>query len=340
MKENKKIFQILTTDFSFKKIFGTEENKRFLIRFLNCFVSKYTGEIEDLSYLPTEMYGLNENEKKVVFDLLCKDREGRQFIIEMQRARQPEFADRSVFYLSRTISSSSMEKGNRYYRILPTYSVNLLDFELPEYRRTGESFRVIFLKDQKNRVLTKKVGIFYLNLCNFAASQPEVTEEMRVWLNLLKNISSMDDVDYDSQSAFFKELMDECRISKLDIMEKENYEKSVLEYEDVQDALAYAKELAAKEGYDEGLQEGMREGMEQGIKEGMERGIKEGVEQGIKQGIEKGIKQGIEKGIEKGKEEALAQTARNLLEMGLSVEDVIKATGLPASQIKDLQETM
>ncbi|MBQ7489125.1 MAG: PD-(D/E)XK nuclease family transposase, partial [Bacteroidales bacterium] len=52
--QRKNIFQIPTTDFSFKKIFGTEQNKRFLIRFLNCFVSKYTGEIVDVTYLPTE----------------------------------------------------------------------------------------------------------------------------------------------------------------------------------------------------------------------------------------------------------------------------------------------
>ncbi|MBQ9507834.1 MAG: PD-(D/E)XK nuclease family transposase, partial [Bacteroidales bacterium] len=54
MKKYKDIFQIPTTDFTFKRIFGTERNKRFLIHFLNCFVSKYTGEIADITYLPTE----------------------------------------------------------------------------------------------------------------------------------------------------------------------------------------------------------------------------------------------------------------------------------------------
>lgn len=33
MAKNKNIFQIPTTDFTFKKIFGTEANKRFLIDF-------------------------------------------------------------------------------------------------------------------------------------------------------------------------------------------------------------------------------------------------------------------------------------------------------------------
>ncbi|MBQ7489170.1 MAG: PD-(D/E)XK nuclease family transposase [Bacteroidales bacterium] len=42
MEDNSQIFQIPTTDFSFKRIFGTEANKHFLIHFLNCFVAKYT----------------------------------------------------------------------------------------------------------------------------------------------------------------------------------------------------------------------------------------------------------------------------------------------------------
>lgn len=58
MKKYKDIFQIPTTDFTFKRIFGTERNKRFLIHFLNCFVSKYTGEIVDITYLPTNTTGM------------------------------------------------------------------------------------------------------------------------------------------------------------------------------------------------------------------------------------------------------------------------------------------
>ena len=118
MARNKNIFQIPTTDFTFKKIFGTEANKRFLIDFLNSFVSKYTGIITDVTYLPTEQYGLNDTERRAVFDLLCIDQNQQNFIIEMQRARQPEFAERSIFYLSRAVNSR-MNKGEPHYNLLP-----------------------------------------------------------------------------------------------------------------------------------------------------------------------------------------------------------------------------
>ena len=109
----------------------------------------------------------------------------------------------------------------------------------------------------------------------------------------------MDDSDYERQKPLFKELMDVCRISKLNTMEKENYRKSVLEYEDVQRAVAYAKELA----------------FEDGVKKGLMRGREEGREEG---------------------REALLNTAKNLLIMDLSIEDVVKATGLSEEQVREI----
>ena len=111
---------------------------------------------------------------------------------------------------------------------------------------------------------------------------------MRNWLDLLKNMPKMDDSDYERQKPLFRELLDVCRISKLNTMEKENYRKSVLEYEDVQRAVAYAKELA------------------------------------------------FEDGIKKGREEALVNTAKKLLTMGLSIEDIVKATGLNEDQVREI----
>ena len=256
MKANPHIFIMPTTDFAIKRIFRTERNKRFLIHFLNTFLSKYIGRIEDVTFLDTEQYGLTDTQRKVVFDILCTDQDGRQFIIEMQRARQPEYAERSVFYLSRAISSS-MEKGVSNYRIIPTYSVNLLDFELPQMAENSECFHSFFIKDEKNRTLTDKVGFFFINLCNFAAQQSEVTDMMRSWMSLLKNMQAMNEEDYRKQSGIFRELMDECRIEKLDTMEKENYEKSILEYEDVREAVEYAKELSFEEGMAQGVRNGL-----------------------------------------------------------------------------------
>ena len=53
---------------------------------------------------------------------------------------------------------------------------------------------------------------------------------------------------------------------KLTEMEKEEYKKSVLEYEDVQKAVQYAH----KQGLEQGLEQGREQGREEGREEGRE----------------------------------------------------------------------
>ena len=61
--------------------------------------------------------------------------------------------------------------------------------------------------------------------------------------------------------------------------------------------------------------------------------------EGIEIGMEKGMKQGREEGREEGKHEANTETAQRLLAMGLSAEQVAKATQLPLEIIKNLSNS-
>ena len=64
-----------------------------------------------------------------------------------------------------------------------------------------------------------------------------------------------------------------------------------------------------------------------------------GKEEGIAEGMEMGIKQGMEKGKAEGKHEANTETAQRLLAMGLSAEQVVKATQLSLEIIKNLSNS-
>ena len=69
-------------------------------------------------------------------------------------------------------------------------------------------------------------------------------------------------------------------------------------------------------------------------------GLATAKKQGIALGRQEGIALGTEKGIALGKQEGIALTSRkialSLKEMGMSVPDIIKATGLSAEEIKKL----
>ena len=75
------------------------------------------------------------------------------------------------------------------------------------------------------------------------------------------------------------------------------------------------------------------------IDDSYQKGKEKGKEEGIAEGMEMGIKQGMEKGKAEGKHEANTETAQRLLAMGLSAEQVAKATQLSLEIIKNLSNT-
>ena len=99
------------TDFGFKKIFGSEPNKDLLIAFLNE-LFKGRKVIRDLAYNPQENNAPAKYYRKTIFDLTCTGADGETFIIEMQRAEQKFFIDRSIFYTSSKLYEQA-PKGNK-----------------------------------------------------------------------------------------------------------------------------------------------------------------------------------------------------------------------------------
>ena len=98
-----------------------------------------------------------------------------------------------------------------------------------------------------------------------------------------------------------------AEIAKFTPQEMREYETSKMAYRDIKNSVDTAK------------REGIAEGKEIGMKEGMEKGM--------------------EKGRAEGKHEANTETAQRLLAMGLSAEQVSKATQLPLEIIKNLNNT-
>ena len=64
----------------------------------------------------------------------------------------------------------------------------------------------------------------------------------------------------------------------------------------------------------------------------------EGLAEGEKIGIEKGKAEGEKIGIEKGEKNAKIETAKNLLNIGLSVEQIAQATGLSIDKVSNLAQ--
>lgn len=74
------------------------------------------------------------------------------------------------------------------------------------------------------------------------------------------------------------------------------------------------------------------------VKNSIDTALEKGREEGMAKGMEKGMAKGMEKGMAKGMEKEKQSTARRLLSMGLSEEQVSTATELPLEVIRKLSE--
>ena len=59
-----------------------------------------------------------------------------------------------------------------------------------------------------------------------------------------------------------------------------------------------------------------------------------GKKAGYSEGLSDGISQGIAQGISQGEHQKAIETAKNLLAMGISIEQVAQGTGLSIEEIK------
>jgi flagellar biosynthesis/type III secretory pathway protein FliH len=75
---------------------------------------------------------------------------------------------------------------------------------------------------------------------------------------------------------------------------------------------------------------------QQGIQRGIQEGIQRGREEGIQRGREEGIQRGREEGIQRGREEGILETAKNLIQQGIPLDVISKATGLSKKELAQL----
>ena len=265
-------------------------------------------------------------------DILAEDEKGDLLLIEVQGESEYAYFQRILFGASKLVTEY-IDSGKNYDNVKKIYSINIVYFDLgqgqdyiyhgkTEFRGLHENdvLRLSGFQQQKFGVtevyeLYPEYYILKVNDFNRWSKVP-----LDQWIYFLSTSEIPEDADAPGLKAAREKLL----FSRMSREEQAAYRR----YLDNRVSLADQIYTARGEARLEGLYEGRKEG----IKQGIEQGRKEGIKQGIEQGIEQGIKQGIERGIEQG----ILATARNLKQMGLSVANIAKATGLSAEQLERL----
>lgn len=105
-------------DVAFRRIFGSEKNKDILIHFINDVLELKDGDrIKEVTFLSTIQIPEIAAKKQSVVDVLCKDENGVQLIVEMQVSPQTGFEKRAQYYAAKAYSrqlNKGKEEGTRY----------------------------------------------------------------------------------------------------------------------------------------------------------------------------------------------------------------------------------
>ena len=245
----------ILSDFGFKYIFGSELNKDLLIHFLN---EIFKGEkcINDIQYSKNEFHGESEHEGVVIFDLLCTNDSGEKFLIEVQRARQDFFVQRSVSYVSRLISEQ-IPKGSRsewrynikdvyFIAILETFSVDSSD---NLYIRTAN-----IKYNETNKFFYNGLKFIFVELCKFAKEITELNSDLDNWLYVLKNMSRLDKIPLYLKKSIFQKLFQISEYSNLPKEKRTMYDLSIRHKWDYNNTIEYAKKIAREEGVEAGIE--------------------------------------------------------------------------------------
>ncbi len=228
------------TDFGFKKLFGSEPNKDLLIDFLNQLLPPQ-HQIQELTYARNELLGDTRLDRGAVFDIYCVSPSGEHFIVEMQKAKQLYFKDRSVFYATWPIREQGQRGDDWNYRLAPVYLIGILDFVFTENKDDAEVCHRVQLKDQTNRVFYDKLLLIYLEMPKFTKTEDELETGFDKWLYVLKHLPKLTARPAKLQERIFGKLLDAAEVGQFDREELLAYESSLKHYRDSRNVVETAK---------------------------------------------------------------------------------------------------
>ncbi|MBI5218773.1 MAG: PD-(D/E)XK nuclease family transposase [Bacteroidia bacterium] len=243
------------TDYGFKRLFGEELHKDLLIDFLNE-VLNGKEKIKNLTYLKTSKLGSTYSARKAVFDLYCENEKGEKFIVEMQKAEQEFFKDRSIFYSTFPIREQAI-KGKWNFELKSVYTIGILDFVFDDTKKNEEYFHwEVKLMDTKHKaVFFDKLTYIYLELPKFTKTIDQIETRFEKWLYILKNLPKLDRLPEKLKEKIFQKVFKIAEIAKFSQVQLMKYEDSLKEYRDIFSVMETQRKKGIKEGVEKGKME-------------------------------------------------------------------------------------
>ena len=313
-EETKGRYACLLFDSTMKTVLGTAANEDLFIDIIEFLIPG--KHISSLKLLNKEHHGFADSEKSVTFDLLCVDKDtGEEFEVEVQNAEEESYRDRMLYYSYFPIREQLAEKKKRFlknpkqnrmdYSIKPVYMISLLNFVLEhdsdDALEDGYISRFEIRNGRNSEILTSSLNFVFVEMDRLPYTKDQYDlckTRLERFIFSIKYMHTFEAFpEHFKDDPMLEKLANAAELANLSAGKLKQYEQDMITELDRQLQLEFAEKKGKKEGREEGREEGRAEGEERKSRE----------------------------------------IASRLIEMGMEIPDVSKATGLSMEQLEALR---
>ena len=308
----------LTNDYAFKRLLGSEENKPLLQDFLECILDLTSQQVLDLEFMDKELTKEEFSDKTGILDVKLKLTDGTVIDIEIQASWNASFVKRTLFYWAK-MYTADFKAGESYDKLHRCIAINII----ADGFRLNDAIHSEYLLQEKtaHTTLTDVLEVHFLDLQAAKRAKEEGNakgerSQLINWLRFIGATNKEERAMIATKSPVLQMLNEKIDVLTLSPTERKLYESRMKLKSDIT--------TISETQFSAGVARGLAEGKSLGLAEGKSLGLAEGEARGKSLGLAEGSRQ---KALE---------TARNLLVIGLSIQNIAKATGLTVEEVETL----
>ena len=289
----------LTNDYAFKRLLGSEENKPLLQDFLECILDLTPQQVVGLEFMDKELTKEEFSDKTGILDVKLKLTDGTVIDIEIQASWNTSFVKRTLFYWAK-MYTADFKAGESYDKLHRCIAINII----ADVFRLNDAIHSEYLLQEKtaHTILTDVLEAHFLDLqaAKKAKAEGQAAGKRGQLINWLRFIGATDKKEramIATKSPVLQMLNEKIDVLTLSPTERKLYESRMKLKSDI--TTISETQFSA--------------------------------------GVERGKSLGLAEGEVRGSRQKALETARNLLMIGLSIENIAKATGLAVQEVETLK---
>ena len=290
----------LTNDYAFKRLLGSEENKPLLQDFLECILDLTPQQVLGLEFMDKELTKEEFSDKTGILDVKFKLTDGTVIDIEIQASWNASFIKRTLFYWAK-MYTADFKAGESYDKLHRCIAINII----ADGFKLNDAIHSEYLLQEKtvHSILTDVLEIHFLDLQAAKRAKAEGKAagkrgQLINWLRFIGATNRKERAMIATKSPVLQMLNEKIDVLTLSPTERKLYESRMKLKSDI--TTISETQFSA--------------------------------------GVERGKSLGLVEGEARGSRQKALETARNLLVIGLSIENIAKATGLTVQEVETLNQ--